>query len=102
MTEKIEVYIDADIQDLIPGFLQNRENDVQLILEKLNTNDFEAVRVIGHSMKGSGSSYGFEGISKIGGAIEKIAQEQNTDALRNLVQDLSNYLDRLEVKYEDE
>ena len=36
----------------------------------LEQSDLETVRVLGHSMKGSGASYGFEGLTTIGASLE--------------------------------
>jgi HPt (histidine-containing phosphotransfer) domain-containing protein len=95
--EKIIVRVDPDLEDLVPRFLQNRENDIQLILDALSRNDYETVRILAHSMKGAGSGYGFEGITKIGGALEQAAKNQNSQEVRRRVSELSNYLKRLVV-----
>lgn len=98
--EKIVVYVDEDIEDLVPGFLQNRHSDVDAMGSALNDGDFDTVRVLGHSMKGSGGGYGFDGITDIGMSLEEAAKEENTDAIRKWITELSYYLERVEVIYE--
>ena len=39
--EKIVVHIDIDLEDLIPGFLDNRQKDIQKLESALQGNDFE-------------------------------------------------------------
>ena len=51
-------------------------------------------------MKGSGGGYGFDVISEIGKTIEQAAKDKNDDVIKNSVQELDSYLDRVEVVYE--
>ena len=46
------------LADLIPGFLQNRAQDVIALLAALDRGDFETVENLGHGMKGAGGSWG--------------------------------------------
>jgi PAS domain S-box-containing protein len=83
--------------DLIPEFLNNRRQDVSVMLDALDRGDFAAVESLGHQMRGAGSSYGFEAITDIGTALEQAAQRVDEDASRKWVGELSRYLDRVEV-----
>ena len=92
--------IDRDLQDLIPGYLENRRGEVTALREALSRGDFETLRVTGHGMKGSGGGYGFDRITEIGQAIEQAARNNHADIIRENLDLLSDYLDRLEVCYE--
>ena len=94
---KILVKVDPDLEDLIPGFLDNRRKDIAAIQEAVGRGDFETVRVLGHSMKGAGGGYGFDAITDLGAALEQAAKSKNTDAIRLSVGDLADYLGRVEV-----
>ena len=85
------------LADLIPGFLQNRAQDVIALLAALDRGDFETVENLGHGMKGAGGSWGFQAITDIGAALEQAAQTADTDGSRKWVDELSRYLDRVEV-----
>ena len=91
------VYIDADIEDLVPRFLQNRRRDVETMLEACGQSDYEAVRILGHNMKGVGAGYGFDLITEIGQFLERGAIERDLETVLKLVGDLSSYLDGVEV-----
>jgi hypothetical protein len=52
-------------------------------------------------MKGAGGGYGFDYISEIGAAIEKAAKENNIEDLRRWVGELSIYLEKVEVVYDE-
>ncbi len=93
----ILVRADPKFADLIPGFLQNRRQDVIAMREALDRRDFETVESLGHGMKGAGGNYGFQAISDIGAALEEAAKSADTEASRTWVDELSRYLDRVEV-----
>ena len=96
----IVVHADPKFADLVPGFLQNRRNDVRTILGALDRGDFETVERLGHGMKGAGGSWGFQGISDIGADLEQAALKVDADASRKWVGQLSLYLDRVEIVYQ--
>lgn len=99
-TERIIVSIDKDLEDLIPGFLQNRRKDVGLLNEALTNNKTETLTSIGHSLKGVGGGYGFHELSAIGAEIEKIAKIGEVNGIKELINRMSDYLDRLEIIFE--
>jgi HPt (histidine-containing phosphotransfer) domain-containing protein len=82
---------------MIPGFLQNRRQDVIAMLDALDRGDFETVERLGHGMKGAGGSFGFEAITDIGAALEQAAESADTDTSRKWVGELSSYLDHVEI-----
>ncbi len=77
--------------------MQNRRQDVIAMLDALDRGDLGTVESLGHGMKGSGSSYGFQAITDIGAALEQAAERADTGASRKWVGELSRYLDRVEV-----
>jgi|GEM_PF-3593974 PAS domain S-box-containing protein len=91
------VYIDPDIEELIPEFLDNIRKNTDEIKELLANDDLEAIRVIGHSMKGSGGSYGFDEITRIGRAIEEAAKAGNKADIERLNEELIEYLSKVKV-----
>lgn len=99
-TKKIIIRIDPELADLIPGYLNNRRNDINMIRSSLENNDFPTIELLGHSMKGSGGAYGFDDISDIGGAIEMAAKDGNSEVIKNELVKLFSYLDNMEISYE--
>ena len=96
----IRVVADEDIADLIPGYLEHRAEDVAAIHSAIDGGDFEVVRVLGHSMKGSGGGYGFDGVTEIGAALEAAGKEADPVAATHALAALEDYLRRVEVIYE--
>jgi len=98
-SKTIVVTVDADIEDLIPVFLEGRREDIKALVEALEKGDYDTVLVLGHNMKGAGGSYGFDVITELGQELEQSAKEQNAENVGRLVKELSTYLDRVEVVY---
>ena len=98
--EKIIVHVDPEIADLIPGFLENRRKDTQTMSDALTQGDFETIRILGHSMKGAGGSYGFDAVTDIGKSLEQAAKDKDAERVEQSLQKLSAYLDHVEVVYE--
>lgn len=96
---KIVVHCDPDLVDLIPGYIKNRMRDVSQIREHLASGNFESIRTLGHSMKGSGGGYGFDHITEIGNKIETAALDQDATKINMAVKELGDYIERVEVVY---
>jgi len=99
-SEKIRIRVDADLQDLVPGYLENRESDLLIYQQALEKGDFDSIAVLGHSMKGSGGGYGFNDLSQIGRAIEKAAKSKDKESVRKSIIDLTAYLKKPEIVYD--
>lgn len=98
-TAKVTVYIDPDLAEIVPGFLENRRRDVQFLQTALQHNELKTIRVLGHRMKGDGGGYGFDTISAIGEALELAAAQQDRLTIERETSKLSDFLNRLDVVY---
>ncbi|MGR8949637.1 MAG: Hpt domain-containing protein [Gammaproteobacteria bacterium] len=95
--EPIVIKIDPDLEDLIPGFLDNRRADVVKLRNLNASNNFSDIRIIGHSMKGAGGGYGFDEITTIGDLIEKAALANDASKIEEQTAKLADYLARVET-----
>jgi len=100
--EKIVVNIDIDLEDLIPGFIENRQNDILKLEQAFAEQDLETLRSIGHNLKGVGGGYGFHEMTTLGAAIEEGAKENNLENIDENVKKLSHYLANVEINYQEE
>jgi HPt (histidine-containing phosphotransfer) domain-containing protein len=102
MTEpdKIIVKIDIDLKDLIPGYIENRRKDIHNLQAAILQKDYNAIRFIGHGMKGSGSGYGFDQISELGHMLELSGKEEAGEEAAAHTKQLTEYIERLVVQYE--
>ena len=99
-TEDVVLLEDPDTAPLVPGFLQNRRDDVDAMRRFIEAGDFGRVQALGHRMKGTGKSYGFPEISRIGAGIELAAHQNDAVTLERLVNELAAYLERVKVRLE--
>src|SRR5438105_10016356 len=80
-----KVTVARDLEDLIPGFMRNRNKELQTLKLALAAADFEQLRQLGHRMKGVGNSYGFAHVSVLGQEIEDGRSEEHTSELQSRV-----------------
>src|SRR5574337_1345337 len=92
------VYVDEEIADLIPEFLENRRRDVEQIKRLVHEGKYEEIVRLGHSMKGTGGGYGFTEISDIGKAIEEAGARGDREAMTRLCERLATYLAAVTVE----
>jgi signal transduction histidine kinase/HPt (histidine-containing phosphotransfer) domain-containing protein len=71
------VELPPEVRALVPDYLKGRTHDIQQLAEALENSDFERIRVIGHNLKGSGSSYGFPEITAIGLRLQTAGEERD-------------------------
>jgi HPt (histidine-containing phosphotransfer) domain-containing protein len=96
----ITVSIDPGLEEIVPGFLENRRRDVQTLEIALQQNNLTQIRIIGHRMKGDGGGYGFNAISTMGAALEQAAAREDRDAIRRHTVELNDFLARVTVVYQ--
>ena len=95
----IILYIDPGLEEIVPGFLENRRRDVQTLETALQENNLAQIHTIGHRMKGDGGGYGFDAISMMGAALEQAAAREDRDAIRRHIAELIDFLARVTVVY---
>ncbi len=98
--ERIRVHADPDLADDIPWYLGQVKEYTEAIGTALEKADFEAIRDIGHRMKGSGKNFGFDAISEMGKSLEQAAKEKNRDEIQKKLKELIRYIEVVEVVYE--
>ena len=97
--EKTVVEIDQELLQVVPGYLESRRRDCAKIERLLASGRIEDIKFLGHQLKGSGGSFGFDEISDIGEALECAAQVRNADGIKSAVERLERYLARVAVAY---
>jgi len=70
-----------------------------LIRQLLDEGNYDEIRLLGHRMKGTGGSYGFDAISDIGEMIETASLAADRETIRVQLQRLEDYLQRVSVVY---
>lgn len=96
--QKELVYVDPDLEDLIPSFLESRRKEIGIIRECILVSNLEEAQRLGHGMKGAGAGYGFPEISAIGARIEEAAKNNDTAILELSLDMLDEYLSVVEIR----
>ena len=89
------------IEELAPGYLAARAQEVSQMMELLAASDFERLRVLSHSLKGSGSSFGFPELTRFGAALEQHAQQANRVSFGDELSRLRDYLEQLKPTHKN-
>lgn len=95
------VYVDSDFKDLVPGFLDNRRAEIDVIRSSSESGDFNEIIRLGHGMKGAGAGYGFQEITKIGSNLEEAAKNEDISEIESELIRLEEYLSAVRVVYVD-
>ena len=96
----ITVCVDQGLEEIIPGFLENRRRDVQILEAALKECNLVQIQIIGHRMRGDGGGYGFDAISMMGAALEQAATREDLSAIRRHIAELIDFLARVTVVYQ--
>ena len=86
------IVIDEDLAEIVPPFIEGRLHDVEEMGEMLGRQDYEAIRVLGHNMKGTGSSYGAHDVTRLGHEIEEAATRHDEATIASSLAALERYL----------
>ena len=96
---RVTISIDADLEELVPGFLENRRKDAAALARAVQCRDVKVVRLLGHRMKGDGAGYGFQEISQIGEALEQAAINEDWKVIAEKTEALTAFLAQVDVIY---
>ena len=99
MKDRIVVTLDAELAEIVPGYLQYRRDDVAALTTAVANGDYETICRLGHQMKGSGGGYGFDVITAIGAALERAAVARDDAEIRCQVAALADFVARVQVVY---
>jgi len=94
------VRVDPRIADLVPRFVQNARRDAAQARAALEARDLDRVRSIGHTLRGSASSYGFDTLARLGALLEHAARNEDVDSARRVAMRLVDYLARVETRFD--
>jgi CheY-like chemotaxis protein/HPt (histidine-containing phosphotransfer) domain-containing protein len=98
--EKCVAYVDTDLQGLIPEYFEERQEDIKKMQDAVKVQDYETIRLLGHSIKGTGGSFGFHALTDIGAHLEAAAKAKDSEAVTRLVYELEEYIDNVQIMYE--
>jgi signal transduction histidine kinase/DNA-binding response OmpR family regulator len=96
-TERVKTSPEPWLQAIIPGYLEKRRADVGKMRSAVAEGDYAVIKTLGHQMTGTGSSYGFEPITKIGHELEQAAVGGDRARMEDGIERLEDYLKNIQV-----
>ncbi len=97
---KFVVYVESDLQDFIPGYLDRQRVAIQSMETALLEDDFDTIRQLSHKMKGTGGALGLRMLSQLGQTIYQAAKNEEAYYLESHFHELKHYLSHLEIHYQ--
>jgi two-component system sensor histidine kinase/response regulator len=83
-----------EVQALVPQYIEDRIQDLQRLSDALSAGDYATIGVIGHKMRGTGSSYGFPELTMAGLLIESAAKDHDDDGIRLSLGDMRKAIEK--------
>ncbi|MBF0315722.1 MAG: Hpt domain-containing protein [Oligoflexia bacterium] len=99
ITTKKTIYIDKDLEEITPVFLENRHKDLLLLEKYLQEKNFAEIAVIGHKLAGNAESYGHPELGEIGTKIESFAKMSDSSNIIKLKEQISTYLSTIVIAF---
>jgi signal transduction histidine kinase/DNA-binding NarL/FixJ family response regulator len=93
------IFIEQGMEEVVPRYLDKRRAEIPIYRKALEDANFEAIRNLGHKMKGTGAGYGFPKLTDLGDALESAARRADAAEIRINTDALARYLDTVELEY---
>ena len=77
---------------LMTQYIDRRVKEFKLLNSALVKGDFAAIAQTAHKLYGSGSAYGLDEITRIGGALEEAAKSRKFSEVAELIKELENFV----------
>jgi CheY-like chemotaxis protein len=93
----VEISIPQGLEEAAKRYLLARRNELATLNQLISQADFDQLRRLAHNMKGTGTSYGFPDLTRIGKSMETAAKAQRAEDLSAQLVELSRYLQDAEA-----
>jgi len=98
---RFQVIVDPELKSILPRYMELRWEELELLEHAIQVDDAEIIRMLGHKLKGTGSSYGFHALTQLGAAIEITGKSGNLDETKKLSAQLRDYLENVDIVYQE-
>ncbi len=97
--DTFQVVIDPDLEPLMPRYFDIRWKELAEMELSIEHHDADTTRMLGHKLKGTGTSYGFPKLTELGGAIEIAGKAGDLAEAAALAAEVRSYLENVEIVY---
>ena len=98
--KKTRLVISKEIQDIVPSYVAGVKADLDRLKTLTAHGDLDEVVSFAHRLKGVAESYGFPALSEWGKDLEVCAQSGKTKGSSEILEQISSYMDGIEIQYE--
>jgi len=99
MGKRFQVIVDSMLEPVMDRYFEIRYDELEQMEQALVEGDAETIALLGHRLKGSGTSYGFVRLTELGTIIEKAGREAKLDDAREPLAEVRSYLDAVDVVF---
>jgi CheY-like chemotaxis protein/HPt (histidine-containing phosphotransfer) domain-containing protein len=96
--QTIRIEAPPGLEEIVPGYLAARRKELPEMRELLGASGFARLAVLAHDIKGTGGSYGFSELTRMGAALEHSAKQMDGAALTVVLDELTDYLGRVRTE----
>jgi PAS domain S-box-containing protein len=93
----IGIEMPPGLEDFVPGYLAARREELPEMMALLAASSFVRLAVLAHDIKGTGSSFGFPALTRMGAGLENSAKLLDASALDLQLTELKDYLGRVQL-----
>jgi PAS domain S-box-containing protein len=97
-TAFLPISIPPGLEEAAKHYIRSRKRELQQFVELIDKADYGQIRRLAHNMKGTGTSYGFPDLTRIGKVMETSAKEENASDLTATLIELSRYVQEAEAQ----
>ncbi|NDV28401.1 Hpt domain-containing protein [Desulfovibrio sp. JC010] len=99
MSERFVIQVDEDLEAIMPRYLEIRQKELAELEEAVAAKNFEIIRLLGHRLKGTGSSYGLDELTRLGTLIEDKAVDEDMSEVPEHTAGVRHFLEHLDIEY---
>lgn len=95
----MKIYIDKDLEDVFPGYLDNRHKELIELKTLIDNQDLGKLKVLAHRLAGNAGSYGLAFLSEVGSKMEADCLRNDLSRMNDYFFQIKTYLDELSYEY---
>ena len=84
-----------ELKEMIPDYVRAVKQYAGEMSSLFESGDFDGIRSMAHNIKGTGSSYGFPGLTRLAAALERSAKEADAGGVGGGLSKLTDFLERV-------
>ena len=95
----MKVTVDSRLKELVPNFINRKKTELKEMIQMIQDQEFEKLRLMGRSLAWSAPGYGFIELGLMAKKLEQDATVRRGDLLPHYRENMLQYLDNLEIEY---